>query len=266
MDDWGPFSLAGRSAVVTGGAMGIGLGCATWLARAGAAVLIADLDGDAAKRSAAELVDEGLIVDGIAVDVTEPDAGERLVAACVERHDVLDVLVNNAGIYPQVPMLDMDPALFDRVYELNLRALAFCSQAAGRWMRDNGRGGAIVNIASVDALHPSMVGLAAYDASKGGVLMFTRNFALEMAPHGVRVNAIAPGGIDTPGSKGPLEGSGMTAEQMEELRRGFLERRIPMRRYGVPEDIGKVAVFLASDAASYVTGEVVVADGGMLLA
>jgi 2-deoxy-D-gluconate 3-dehydrogenase len=110
-----------------------------------------------------------------------------------------------------------------------------------------------------------MVGLAAYDASKGGVIMFTKNFALEMAPHRVRVNAIAPGGIDTPGTQWPLEGSGMTIEQMQAMRQQFVDTKIPMKRYGEPEDIGKVAVFLASDAASYVTGETVIVDGGMLL-
>ncbi|HSJ45709.1 MAG TPA: SDR family oxidoreductase, partial [Euzebyales bacterium] len=262
MSEWGPFSLVGKSAIVTGGAMGIGLGCATWMARAGANVLIADVDGDAAEQATAQLGDEGGTADGITLDVTAADAGSRVVGACVDRYGAVDVLVNNAGIYPRVPMLEMERALFDRVYEINLKALAFCSKAAAALMKDHGRGGAIVNIASVDGFHPSMVGLAAYDASKGGVVMFTKSFALEMAPHKVRVNAIAPGGIDTPGTHQPLEGSGMTAEQMGAVRQGFLDTKIPMKRYGEPEDIGKVAVFLASDAASYVTGETVVVDGG----
>jgi 2-deoxy-D-gluconate 3-dehydrogenase len=266
MTDWGPFSLTGKVAAVTGGAMGIGLGCATWLHRSGASVLIADLDGDAAKQSADGLTQDGGGADAITLDVTAADAGAQLVDACVDRFGAIDVLVNNAGIYPQVPMLDMQPELFDRVYAINLKALAFCSKAAAAWMADHDRRGAIVNIASVDGLHPSMVGLAAYDASKGGVIMFTKNFALEMAPRRVRVNAIAPGGIDTPGTKGPLEGSGMTLEEMEAMRQGFLDTKVPMKRFGTPDDIGKVAAFLASDAASYMTGETVVVDGGMLLA
>jgi 2-deoxy-D-gluconate 3-dehydrogenase len=266
MVDWGPFSLTGKVAAVTGGAMGIGLGCATWMSRAGASVLIADLDGDAAKQAVDRLTQENAQAGAITLDVTDADAGARLVDACVEHFGAIDVLVNNAGIYPQVPMLDMEPELFDRVYAINLKALAFCSKAAAAWMADDGRPGAIVNIASVDGLHPSMVGLAAYDASKGGVIMFTRNFALEMAPTGVRVNAIAPGGIDTPGTKGPLEGSGMTEEQMAAMRQGFLDTKVPMKRFGQPDDIGKVAAFLASDAAGYMTGETVVVDGGMLLA
>jgi 2-deoxy-D-gluconate 3-dehydrogenase len=110
-----------------------------------------------------------------------------------------------------------------------------------------------------------MVGLAAYDASKGGVLMFTRNLALELAPYGVRVNAIAPGGIATEGASRPLEGSGLTPEQMEAMMAGFIES-IPLKRIGTPDDIATAAVFLASDAASYVTGELLVVDGGTLLA
>ena len=128
-----------------------------------------------------------------------------------------------------------------------------------------GGGGAIVNIASVDGLHPSMVGLAAYDASKGGVVMFTKSLALELAPHGIRVNAIAPGGVQTEGSSRPLAGSGMTEEQTRQFQDNFVRTKIPLRRMGQPDDIATVAVFLASSAARYVTGETVVVDGGMLL-
>jgi 2-deoxy-D-gluconate 3-dehydrogenase len=132
-------------------------------------------------------------------------------------------------------------------------------------MVDQGGGGAIINIASVDGLHPSMVGLAAYDASKGGVIMFTKNIALELAPHGIRVNAIAPGGITTEGTSRPLAGSGMTQQQMQELQDNFIRTKIPLRRMGQPDDIATVAVFLASSATGYMTGETVVVDGGMLL-
>lgn len=128
-----------------------------------------------------------------------------------------------------------------------------------------GDGGAIVNIASVDALHPSMVGLAAYDASKGGVWMFTRSLALELAPHGVRVNAIAPGGVRTEGTSRPLQGSGMTAEQAEQFQAEFVSAKVPLGRMGDPDDIATAAVFLASPASRYVTGALLVVDGGMLL-
>lgn len=124
--------------------------------------------------------------------------------------------------------------------------------------------GAIVNIGSIDSFHPSMVGLAAYDASKGGVLMFTKNLALELAPHGIRVNMVAPGGITTPGTSKPLEGSGSTPEQMEAMMARFTEM-IPLKRFGEPEEIGAAAVFLASDASSYITGTSLIVDGGRLL-
>jgi len=161
-------------------------------------------------------------------------------------------------------MLQTTPELFDRVYAVNLRGLAFCTQAAAKQMIAQGKGGKIVNIASIDSLRPSLVGLAAYDASKGGVLMFTRNLALELAPHGIQINAIAPGGVATEGVAKLTAGMPLTAEQQAEMARTSVAR-IPLGRMGVPDDIAKVAVFLASSASDYMTGEIVVVDGGMLL-
>jgi len=158
----------------------------------------------------------------------------------------------------------MDPSLFDKVLAINLKGLAFLSKAAALQMIKQGHGGRIINIASIDSLHPSMVGLAAYDSSKGGVWSFTKNFALEVAPHGIQVNAIAPGGITTEGTAKPLEGSGMSAAEMKAMMDAF-QQRIPLKRMGVPDDIAKVVLFLASDAANYMTGSIMVVDGGMLL-
>jgi len=255
-----PFRLDDKNAVVTGGAMGIGLGIATAFVEAGANVMIADVDGDATRAAATELEGRGTKVATMEIDLTQEGAGEAIVARCVEQFGSIDVLVNNAGIFPQVPMLEMTVEVFDRVYELNLKALAFASKAAAARMVAQGSGGTIVNIGSIDSFHPSMVGLAAYDASKGGVLMFTKNFALEVAPQGIRVNMIAPGGIATPGASKPLEGSEMTPEQMQEMIARFTEL-IPMKRLGQPEEIGTVAVFLSSDAASYVTGTSLIVMG-----
>lgn len=260
---WGPFGLTGRSAIVTGGAMGIGWGITSRLVEAGANVLIGDLDGDLAAEKAGELDGPGS-AEAITLDVTDPAAGDSLVSACVSHFGSVDVLVNNAGIYPSIPMMEMDRDAFQRVIDINLIGLAFVSKAVGRRMAEQGTGGKVINIASIDALHPSQVGLAAYDSSKGGVLMFTRAFALEMAAHGVQVNAIAPGGISTEGTAAPLEGSGMTEEQMQAMIEEFM-KGIPLGRMGEPDDIAKVAVFLASSASDYMTGELVVVDGGALI-
>jgi 2-deoxy-D-gluconate 3-dehydrogenase len=260
---WGPFDLGGKSAIVTGGAMGIGLGIVTRFVEAGGNVLIADLDGDLAAERAVALDGPGKAAS-MAIDVAAPEAGQRLVDECVARFGSVDILVNNAGIYPMTPMLQLTRDQWQRVIDVNLTGLAFVSQAVGNRMAEQGTGGKIINIASIDALHPSMVGLAAYDSSKGGVLMFTKAFAREMAQHRVNVNAIAPGGIATEGTAAPLQDSGMTEAEMEAMMEGFLAG-IPLHRMGEPDDIATVAVFLAAPASDYMTGELVVVDGGALL-
>jgi 2-deoxy-D-gluconate 3-dehydrogenase len=265
VSDLSVFDLSGKNVIVTGGAVGIGFGIVECMVDAGANVLVVDIDGEAARAAAHAVSGRGTKTAWMELDVAADGAGEHMVTRCVDELGSIDILVNNAGIYPSIPMLEMTPEQFDRVYRLNLRALAFASKAAAARMIEQGRGGRIINVGSVDCFHPSMVGLAAYDSSKGGVLMFTRNFAIEMAPHGIRVNLIAPGGIDTPGATKPLEGSGMSEEQMHEMRQRFIDTKIPLKRFGVPEDIGKVAVFLAAPASDYMTGSAVVVDGGMLL-
>ncbi len=263
MVGWGPFDLAGKNAVVTGGAMGIGFGIAKRLIEAGANVLIADLDGNAAEGAAKKLADGPGKAAAMQADIAEEGIGERIVAKCVELFGSINILVNNAGIYPTSPVLQMTSDFLDKVYKINLRGLVFVSKAAAARMVEQGKGGKIINIASIDAFHPSMVGLAAYDASKGGVVMFTKSLALELGPHGITVNSIAPGGIQTEGASKPL--AGMPEDQMNQLTKAFASR-IPLRRMGVPDDIGKVAVFLASSASDYMTGETIIVDGGVLLA
>lgn len=255
--------LDGKVALVTGGAMGIGFGIVKSFVEAGAHVVIADVDGSAARAALDRLPPGGKAVAAQA-DVAAEGAGELLVARCVAEFGALDILVNNAGIFPQVPFLRMEPALFDKVIGINLKGLAFVSKAAALRLVEQGKGGRIINIASIDSFHPSMVGLAAYDASKGGVVMFTKSLALELGRHGITVNAIAPGGVVTEGTSKPLEGSGLTEEEMRKMMAAFTAR-IPLGRMGVPDDIAKVAVFLASSDADYITGETIVVDGGMLL-
>jgi NAD(P)-dependent dehydrogenase (short-subunit alcohol dehydrogenase family) len=260
--NWGPFDLTGKNAVVTGGAMGIGFGIAKWFLQAGSDVLIIDVEGNATKKAAEKLSGGTGKVESMQADIAEEGVSERIIVRCVELFGSIDILVNNAGIYPVSPVLQMRPEFFDRVYKVNLKGLVFLSKAAATKMIQQGRGGKIINIASIDAFRPSMVGLAAYDASKGGVVSFTKSLALELAPYGITVNAIAPGAIETEGTSKPLPG--MTAEQMNQIKKAFITR-IPLGRMGVPDDIAKVCVFLASSASDYMTGETIIVDGGILI-
>jgi 2-deoxy-D-gluconate 3-dehydrogenase len=167
----------------------------------------------------------------------------------------IDILVNNAGIYPMVPLGQLDAATFRRVLDVNLTGLFLCTKAVSAHMIEHGRRGRIVNVTSIDALHPSMIGLSHYDASKHGAWGFTKNVALELAAHGIWVNAVAPGAIRTPGTVG-----------MDEASTQAFEAMIPMGHMGDPDDIGRAVLFLASDLASYITGAQLVVDGGRLLA
>jgi 2-deoxy-D-gluconate 3-dehydrogenase len=246
--------LTGRTAIVTGGAVGIGLGIVRRLHEAGANVVVADLQGETAQSAASELGARGHAIEA---DISAPADIERLVAGSVERFGRIDILVNNAGIYPQAPFLDMPADLFERVLAVNLTGVFRLTQAVARRMIDQGSGGRVINVTSIDALHPSMVGLAHYDASKHGLWGFTKNIALELAPHGILVNAVAPGGILTPG---------VGAEDIPREALAAFEAAIPLRHLGDPDDIARTALFLASDLASYMTGTQIVVDGGRLLA
>jgi 2-deoxy-D-gluconate 3-dehydrogenase len=168
------------------------------------------------------------------------------------------VLVNNAGIYPMVTLAQMTSADFDKVIAVNLRGVFLCIKYVSEKMIARGAGGKIINITSIDALHPSSVGLAHYDATKHGIWGFTKNVALELAPHHIAVNAVAPGSINTHGGK--------TAEEIahDPAFAQYL-KQIPMNRFGEPDDIGRAVLFLASDLSSYMTGSQVVVDGGRLL-
>ncbi|HST38411.1 MAG TPA: SDR family NAD(P)-dependent oxidoreductase [Conexibacter sp.] len=247
--------LRGRTAVVTGGAMGIGLGIVRRLHEAGAAVVIADLDAAAAGAVATELND-GRADSALPLraDVSEPAEVDAVVAAAVDRFGGLDVFVNNAGIFPFVPFLELDLETFERVLRVNLTGAFLGMQAAARQMIAQGRGGRIVNVTSIDALHPSMTGLAHYDASKHGLWGLTKNVALELAQYGIAVNALAPGAVATPGTQG------LSTASLDEFR-----ERIPLHRMADPDEMGRAVLFLASDLASYMTGSQIVVDGGMLL-
>ncbi len=253
-------NLSGKTVIVTGGAMGIGLGIVYRLAEAGASIVVADLNEDAGKIAVKELSDDGFKVAFIKTDVSDEKQIRDAVDFAVKTYGGVDVLVNNAGIYPISPVMQMEVAQFEKILAVNLKSVFIFTKAVSEIFIKQGHGGKIINITSIDALHPSSVGLAAYDASKHGLWGFTKNTALELAQYNIQVNAIAPGGIATPGT-----GNGSTpTPQMEAILKKFLEK-IPMKRMGEPDDIGKAALFLASDLSSYMTGSQIVVDGGVLL-
>ncbi|OGZ44734.1 MAG: SDR family oxidoreductase [Candidatus Ryanbacteria bacterium RIFCSPHIGHO2_02_FULL_48_12] len=252
--------LKGKTAIVTGGAMGIGFGIAYRLAEAGANVVIADLNEEVGNTAVKSLHENGWEAAFVKTDVADEAEVQAAADFSVSKYGGVDILVNNAGIYPIIPVMQMSLADFEKILAVNLKSAFLFTKAAANIMIKQGRGGKVINITSIDALHPSSVGLAVYDASKHGLWGFTKNTALELAPHNIQVNAIAPGAIATPGA-----GAGRpVTRELEVIQKEFLAK-IPMKRIGDPDDIGKVSLFLASDLAGYMTGSQVVVDGGVLL-
>ena len=240
--------------------MAVGFGIAYRLAEAGANVVIADINEEVGAASVAQLQEHGFKATFIKTDVALAGDVQRATDFVVQTYGGIDILVNNAGIYPFFPVMEMSPSDFEKILAVNLKSVFLFTKAAGAEMIKRGRGGKIINITSIDALHPSFAGLAVYDASKHGLWGFTKNTALELAPHNIQINAIAPGGINTPGAGA----GGPKTPQTEATQKKFLEK-IPMKRMGEPDDIGRVALFLASDLSSYMTGSHLVVDGGVLL-
>ncbi|OGY87084.1 MAG: hypothetical protein A2233_04015 [Candidatus Kerfeldbacteria bacterium RIFOXYA2_FULL_38_24] len=257
------FNFKDKIVIVTGGAMGIGYGIVERFHEAGAGVVMADIDEKVGQEKANALNTNEVPCVFIKTDVSAEQDVVQLVSKTIEQFGKIDVLVNNAGIFPQKPVLEMELTLWDKIQAVNLRSVFLTSREVGKQMVKQD-GGVMINIASIDALHPSMVGLAAYDASKHGVWGFTKNFALEMGKHSVRVNAIAPGGVATEGVAKLSQGSAPAAMDMEKVMKAFLAR-IPLGRMGEPDDIAMATLFLASDASSYMTGKMIVVDGGVLL-
>lgn len=254
-------NLSGKAAIVTGGAKGIGYGIAYRLSEAGASVLIVDIDEKKAINAAESLVEKGWISEAIGTDVADEIAVKAMVQMCKDKFGSLDILVNNAGIYPPIPVAEMTEEQFEKVMHVNLRGAFLSTKYAAEIMKQQ-EGGRIINITSIDALHPSMIGLAHYDASKHGLWGFTKNSALELAEDKIWVNAIAPGGIATPGVAAMSQGA--STKQMQTQTEAFIAK-IPMHRMGEADEIGTVALFLASEMSSYMTGSQIVVDGGALL-
>jgi NAD(P)-dependent dehydrogenase (short-subunit alcohol dehydrogenase family) len=248
-------AVEGRVALVTGAQQGIGRATAVALARAGADVALNYLDDRAATDKAAEeirgLGRRALVVQG---DVSRAAEVEAMVAAVRRGLGVPDILVNNAGVYPRSPFLELDEREWDLVLDVNLKGSFLSAQAVARALVAAGRRGAIVNIAS-QAIRGAPLGVH-YTASKGGVVAMTRAMALALAPHGIRVNAVAPGTTDT----------AQPRYEHSEAAMAEISRAVPLGHMAAPEDIADVIVFLASDAARHITGETVHANGGSYMA
>ncbi len=255
-------NLSGKTAIVTGGAKGIGYGIAYRLGEAGANVIIANRNKKEGIEAANKLTKLGFKAFAVKTDVSIEDDVKNMVYTVMKEYKRIDILVNNAGIYPVMPLEQMSFKDFQEVISINLNSVFLCTKYTAAEMIKKGRGGKIINITSVDALHPSSVGLAHYDASKHGVWGFTKNIALELAAYNIWVNAIAPGGILTPGLT-RLQGT-MPKKEASQMINNIIPK-LPMHRLGNPDDIGRVALFLASDMSSYMTGTQIVVDGGMLL-
>jgi len=251
------FDLTGKVAVVTGASRGIGRAISDTLARQGALVAMADVLGDAATQAAQEIVAAGGRAEGYTMNVTDAESVRATVDKILERHSRLDILVNNAGISWGAPAESMPLDRWVQVMAVNVTGAFLMAQAAFEPMRRQG-GGRIVNVASVSGLvgtPPGLLDAVGYSASKGALIALTRDLAVKWAPHGIRVNAVAPGFFPTRMTEGILAAHGAD-----------IEARIPLGRVGREGELKGVVVFFASAAADYVTGQVLAVDGGLTAA
>lgn len=251
------FGLEGRSAVVTGAGSGIGRAIAQLLAKAGAKVLVADIDGDAAASVSRDLNDAGLTSIAVTADIADENAVRDMFKACVNSFEKVDILINNASIFPKVPFLEVSVSQWERMHSINLHGTFLCMQQAIGQMIEAGDGGAIVNISSVSSQQVAVFNNVTYNTTKAGVNALTKTAALEFAEHKIRVNAVLPGGVAT---EGAMKASATATAPIT----GPLTQpeRLPLGRIGTSEDIAKATLFLASPAAEYITGQLLAVDGG----
>lgn len=258
------FDLSGKGAVVTGGARGIGQGIAFRLAEAGAGVMVVDINMNGATQTTDQIKARGNKAQAIYANVKNAADAEKVMQATLDAFGSIDILVNNAGIFPSYKCLDTSEESWDEILDVNLKGAFLYSKAAARAMIKGGHGGKIINIASIEALKPEGAHIP-YCASKGGVVMLTKSMARDLAANNILVNAVAPGGIQTPGGDEAGDERSRALDMAPlELWKAFM-KRMPLRRLGEPDDIAKVVLFLASGAADFITGELILVDGGYLL-
>ena len=248
------YGLGGKVCLITGGAQGIGEACARLFLEQGAKVVIVDIQSERGQSLASQLQQQGHEILFIASDIGNKVEVDAVIKQVIAQHGRLDVLVSNAGIFKAAPFLEVSESDFDEVLRVNLKGAFLMGQAAARVMKDQG-GGAIVHMSSVNGVL-AIPEIASYNVSKGGLNQLTRAMALALADDGIRVNAVAPGTIAT-------ELASKAVLTSEEARNKILGRT-PMKRLGDPSEVAHVVAFLASDAASYMTGEVITVDGGRM--
>ena len=257
--------LTGKVALVTGAGQGFGFACASRLAEAGAAVVLADRRADRLDAARGRLAGAGRNVAAVDGDVSREADVARLVGTAVSQFGRLDVLVNNAGVFSNFLLEHLEPAEFRRIVDVNVGGAFLCSRAAAARMREQGDGGSIVNLTSIDAVHPSGSGLSHYGTSKHAIWGLTKTMALELGPDRIRVNALAPGPSLTEGAVEFVEAGAPEGIDVEAQWAAY-EARIPLRRLARPDDVARAALFLASDLGAYVNGAQLVVDGGLLCA
>ena len=256
--------LSARVALVTGAAQGFGFAAARRLAEAGASVLLTDRRGDRVEAAAGRLAGHGDRIGWAVGDVSVREQVDALLAAAIDRFGRLDVLVNNAAAYSNVRIEEMPLDRFAGVIDVNVNGAFWCARQAARQMLEQGGGGSIVNVTSIDALHPTSVGMSHYTTSKHALWGLTKCLALELGPQGIRTNAVAPGPSLT---EGAIEYIRAGSPEGIDIERQWAEAagRVPMRRWADPDEIGRAVLFLASDMSSYLNGSQIVVDGGYLL-